>query len=484
MENNRASFGSNLGFLMAAVGSAVGLGNIWGFPYKMGMSGGFAFLLVYLVLAVLVGLAVMIGELTIGRKTGMSPVAAYRKLSKKFTWMGYMAVLVPFLVLCFYFVLGGMVMRYALGYLTAIFGWNTWNVADISEFFGQFILNGGQMILWTAIFIAINAFVVAAGVEGGIEKFCNVGMPALFCLLVFIILYIACQPGAAEGYKFMFSPDFSVFSNPEIGFGRVLKNAAGQMFFSLSIGLGVMMTYGSYLGKQEHLQRNALIVCGADTLIAVMAGMAVMPACAAFGVEYGAGPGLLFASMQTVFAHMGSIGNFIGFIFYLLVLIAALTSSISMLELCTAYAVDKQIDKGLTPKRAKHTASVAALVFVAGSLVALDGLGAGVAGGAAVETPATLFGLNVHGWNDCWLDLYDMVAEGILMPLGALVMTILIGWVLKPEVVQLECEQSGVKYRAAGYFKVCFKFIVPVLLAFILFCQLIDFFGLKIPGLS
>ena len=201
-------------------------------------------------------------------------------------------------------------------------------------------------------------------------------------------------------------------------------------------------------------------------------------------MEYGAGPGLLFASMQTVFSHMGSVGNLIGFLFYLLVLIAALTSSISMLELCTAYAVDKQIEKGLTPKRAKHTSEVAALVFIAGSLVALDGLGAGVAGGAAVETPATLLGLSVRGWNDCWLDLYDMVAEGILMPLGALVMTILIGWVLKPEVVQLECEQSGVKYRAAGYFKVCFKFIVPVLLAFILFCQLTDFFGLNIPGLS
>ena len=322
------------------------------------------------------------------------------------------------------------------------------------------------------------------GVHGGIEKFCNIGMPALFCLLVFIIVYIACQPGAAEGYKFMFRPDFSVFSDPNVGFGRVLKNAAGQMFFSLSIGLGVMITYGSYLGKQEHLQRNAFIVCGADTLIALMAGMAVMPACSAFGVEYGAGPGLLFASMQTVFSHMGSVGNLIGFLFYLLVLIAALTSSISMLELCTAYAVDKQIEKGLTPKRAKHTSEVAALVFIAGSLVALDGLGAGVAGGAAVETPATLLGLSVRGWNDCWLDLYDMVAEGILMPLGALVMTILIGWVLKPEVVQLECEQSGVKYRAAGYFKVCFKFIVPVLLAFILFCQLTDFFGLNIPGLS
>lgn len=485
IKSKRGGWGSNFGFLMASIGSAVGLGNIWGFPYKMGKSGGAVFLLLYLVLVVLVGVTVMLGELALGRRSGKSAVSTYRGLSKKYTWLGYAGIVCGFCIMCFYFVLGGIVLRYAVGYFLAIFGGSefAWS-GQGTGFFGYFLTDTNSMILFFVLYILLNILVVSGGVQGGIEKFCNVGMPALFCLLVFIILYIACQPGAAEGYKFMFSPDFSVFSNPEIGFGRVLKNAAGQMFFSLSIGLGVMMTYGSYLGKQEHLQRNALIVCGADTLIAVMAGMAVMPACAAFGVEYGAGPGLLFVSMQTVFAHMGSIGNFIGFIFYLLVLIAALTSSISMLELCTAYAVDKQIDKGLTPKRAKHTASVAALVFVAGSLVALDGLGAGVAGGAAVETPATLFGLSVHGWNDCWLDLYDMVAEGILMPLGALVMTILIGWVLKPEVVQLECEQSGLKYRAAGYFKLCFKFIVPVLLAFILFCQLIDFFGLKIPGLS
>ncbi|MBS7229230.1 MAG: sodium-dependent transporter, partial [Eubacteriales bacterium] len=204
MENNRASFGSNFGFIMAAVGSAVGLGNIWGFPYKMGLNGGFAFLVVYLVLAIFVGLAVMVGEFTIGRKTGMSPVAAYRKLSKKFTWMGYMAVIVPFLVLCFYFVLGGMVMRYAISYLTAIFGWNTWGVKDVTTFFGTFILNGGQMILWTAIFIALNAIIVAAGVGGGIEKFCNIGMPALFVMLIIVIVYVAVQPGAMDGYKFMF----------------------------------------------------------------------------------------------------------------------------------------------------------------------------------------------------------------------------------------------------------------------------------------
>lgn len=253
MENNRTSFGSNFGFIMAAVGSAVGLGNIWGFPYKMGMSGGFAFLLVYLVLAVLVGLAVMVGEFTIGRKTGLSPVAAYRKLSKKFTWLGYMAVICPFLVLCFYFVLGGMVMRYALGYLTAIFGWDTWNVANIADYFGSFIMNGGQMILWTAIFIALNALIVAAGVAEGIEKFCKIGMPALFVMLLIVIVYVAVQPGAMGGYKFMFGWNIEPLKED---FLKVLKTAAGQMFFSLSLGMGAMITYGSYLKSRRAFRRT------------------------------------------------------------------------------------------------------------------------------------------------------------------------------------------------------------------------------------
>ncbi len=325
MENNRTSFGSNFGFLMAAIGSAVGLGNIWGFPYKMGMSGGFAFLLVYLVLAIFVGLAVMVGELTIGRKTGLSPVAAYRKLSKKFTWLGYMAVLVPFLVLCFYFVLGGMVTRYALGYLTAIFGWNTWGVDNIADYFGQFICNGGSMILWTAIFIAINAFVVAAGVADGIEKFCKIGMPALFVMLLIVIIYVAVQPGAGGGYKFMFGWNIKPLQED---FLKVLKTAAGQMFFSLSLGMGAMITYGSYLKKQESVQKNAVIIVICDTLVAIMAGMIVMPACYAFlDGNTSSGPGLLFLSMQLVFDKMGYIGNIMGFLFYSLVFIAAISSS-------------------------------------------------------------------------------------------------------------------------------------------------------------
>ena len=483
---NTKNFASRWGFILASVGSAVGMANVWGFPNKLGSNGGGAFLLIYLLFVFIFSYVGLPAEFAMGRHAATGTLGAYEKAwSTRGKGAGKAGGLLGWLPLagslCIAFGYAVIVTYILKALVDSLVG--TLMTADTASWFGTFSSTPYSVIPYHIIVVVGTLLTLYLGAHS-IEKTNKIMMPLFFLIFVVLAVRVALLPGSAEGYKFMFRPDFSVFSDPNVGFGRVLKNAAGQMFFSLSIGLGVMITYGSYLGKQEHLQRNAFIVCGADTLIALMAGMAVMPACSAFGVEYGAGPGLLFASMQTVFAHMGSIGNFIGFIFYLLVLIAALTSSISMLELCTAYAVDKQIEKGLTPKRAKHTSEVAALVFIAGSLVALDGLGAGVAGGAAVETPATLLGLSVRGWNDCWLDLYDMVAEGILMPLGALVMTILIGWVLKPEVVQLECEQSGVKYRAAGYFKVCFKFIVPVLLAFILFCQLTDFFGLNIPGLS
>ena len=250
IKSKRGGWGSNFGFLMASIGSAVGLGNIWGFPYKMGKSGGAVFLLFYLVLVVLVGVTVMLGELALGRRSGKSGVSTYRSLSKKYTWLGYAGVLCGFCIMCFYFVLGGIVLRYTVGYFLSLFGGSTfaWS-GQGTDFFGYFLTDTKSMILFFVLYILLNIIVVSGGVHGGIEKFCNIGMPALFCLLVFIIAYIACQPGAAEGYKFMFRPDFSVFSDPNVGFGRVLKNAAGQMFFSLSIGLGVMITYGSYLGK-------------------------------------------------------------------------------------------------------------------------------------------------------------------------------------------------------------------------------------------
>lgn len=478
MEYKRGQWGSNFGFLMAAVGSAVGLGNIWGFPYKMGKSGGFAFLMMYLILVVLVGIVVMLGELALGRKTGKGVMGTYLSFSKKHAWLGYIGVISGFLILSFYSVLGGMVTRYMLGYFLQLLGLDGF-AAQGTGFFGYLLYDYGGILFFYALFMIITLLIVMGGVEKGIEKFSSVAMPALFFLLLFVIIYVAFQPGAAAGYGFMFKPDFSVFSDPEIGFFGVFKAAAGQMFFSLSLGMGCMMTYGSYLSKQENLQRNAIIIPFADTLIAILAGLAVMPACAAFGLEYTKGPGLLFASMQTVFSNMGSFGNFVGFMFYFLVFIAAVTSSISILEVCTAFQIDRDMNKGKEPNRKKIACIFTALIFVFGLPVALDALGSG---GAAIKAPFELLGLEVKGpgyamWNDCWLDTYDLIAEGILMPIGALVMSVLIGWFWKTDTIKDECEVSGKRFVGYKYYNFCFKYVVPVVMCFILYAQLVDFFG-------
>ena len=357
------------------------------------MSGGFAFLLVYLVLAVLVGLAVMVGEFTIGRKTGMSPVAAYRKLSKKFTWMGCMAVLVPFLVLCFYFVLGGMVMRYALGYLTAIFGWDTWNVADISEFFGTFILNGGQMILWTAIFIALNAFIVAAGVAEGIEKFCKIGMPALFIMLLIVIVYVAVQPGAMDGYKFMFGWNVEPLKED---FLKVLKTAAGQMFFSLSLGMGAMITYGSYLKKQESIQKNAVIVVICDTLVAIMAGM-ISYACLLRiprrrdQLRPGTPCSCLCRSSSTRWATSAT--SWASCSTPLFSSQQFLLPSPCLRSLPPS-RLTRTLQRARLPDAKKYAILAAVIIFVFCLPTCLDGLGAGTNGGATIGSPADILGMH------------------------------------------------------------------------------------------
>ena len=477
-KTNREGFASNFGFIMAAVGSAVGLGNIWGFPYKMGLNGGFAFLVIYLLLAVFVGLAVMVGELVIGRKTGLSPIAAYRKLSKKFTFLGYMALACPFLILCFYMVLGGMVMRYAGGYLLAMFGVDTWGVADISTYFGVFTTNGTSMVIWTLIFIAINAVIVAAGIGGGIEKFCNIGMPCLFVILLIVIVYVAVQPGAMGGYQFMFGVNFEPLQKDFIG---VLKTAAGQMFFSLSLGMGAIITYGSYLNKKEKIQKNAVIIVVMDTLVAIMAGMIVMPACYAFldGNTKG-GPGLLFQSMQMVFHNMGGfIGDLMGFLFYFLVFIAAISSSMSLLEALTSSRVDRNVEAGKAPNRRKIVIVFAILVAIFALPNALDGIGAGVAGNATLPTTAELLGMtgdSVKMWNDCWLDFYDMISEGLLMPIGAMIMTFAIGWIWKMDFVVEECEASGHKFWGKTFFNICYKFITPIGMLVVLYGQIISYF--------
>ena len=475
----RKGFGSNFGFLMAAVGSAVGLGNIWGFPNKMGASGGFTFLIIYLILAVLCGFIVMVGELAIGRKTGKGAVEAYHVLSKKFKWMGWMGIASAFFILFFYCALGGYCIKYTVlnvgDLFHASFGSNGLSGADV---FNNFVGNPGEAIIYGLIFVALTMLIVLGGVGGGIEKVCSVGMPALFVALLICIIRACTLEGAVNGLKYMFIPGWAV-ANGVIAeapnFLKVLSTAGGQMFFSLSLGMGAMITYGSYLQKKENLQKNAILIIVMDTLVALMAGLCVIPGRFALDPD-GAlgGPSLLFITMQNVFSRMGALGPVFGILFYLLVVFAAISSSISLLEVIVAHFVDKARDAGKGDKRKAYTLIAAAAVGLGCILVCADQLG------GASFTPWKLLNLpetSIRMWNDCWLDFVDMLSEGIMMPLGALLMSIMIGWEVGPEMVKEECEQSGHAMGGYGFFKFCVKFITPLCMILILYGQLTDFFG-------
>ncbi|MCL1906244.1 MAG: sodium-dependent transporter, partial [Clostridiales bacterium] len=257
-DSKRGGWGTNLGFLMAAVGSAVGLGNIWGFPYKLGANGGFTFLLLYLLLVIFVGFVVMIGELVIGRKTGKSAVFAYVALSKKYKWVGFLGVASGFIILAFYSVLGGYVMKYMFSFLGQLFSGSMTGVPS-GDFFGAFLGSIGQGTIFFALFQLVTILIVMGGISGGIEKFCKVAMPALLVILLAVIIRSVTLPGATAGLAFMFAPDFSHWSTFG-GFIKTLRVAAGQMFFSLSLGMGCMITYGSYLSKKENLEFNAVFI--------------------------------------------------------------------------------------------------------------------------------------------------------------------------------------------------------------------------------
>ena len=479
-KQGRGQWASKFGFLMAAIGSAVGLGNIWGFPYKMGMGGGGAFLVVYLALVILVGVMVMLGELAIGRKTKKGAVGTYRELAKKYTWVGYMAVISPFLILSFYSVLGGMVLKYMFSFIQALFNGGA-NFAGVTSgaFFGGFVCNAPDMLLYFALFQGLTLVIVMGGIEAGIERFSKFAIPALAMILLGLICYVVTLPGAAAGLEFVFKPNFAVFSDPSVGFLKVLKSAAGQMFFSLSLGMGIMITYGSYLSKEQDLSREMYLIPLADTVVAVMAAMVVMPACFAFGLPPKAGPSLLFISLHEVFVTGmgGTVGAFVGVAFYFLVFLAAITSSVSLLEVSTTFMLDRQAERGKKPNRTAMTLLMAGLIFLVGIPVALDGLGSNVAGGAVMNSPGVMMGMKtIPVAVDCWLDFYDMLSEGVMMPLGSLLMSVMFGWVLGTKVIADEVALTpGKKLRFEWLVDLCFKFIVPVILVVVLLAQLQDF---------
>ena len=474
----RKGFGTNFGFLMAAVGSAVGLGNIWGFPNKMGASGGFTFLLIYLVLAVCCGFIVMVGELALGRKTGHGAVGAYKVLSKKFSWMGWLGILSAFFILFFYCALGGYCIKYTVLNVGDLFNAGFGSAGRTgAEIFGDFMANPTEAIIYGLIFVALTMIIVMGGIGGGIEKVCSVGMPALFIALLICIIRSCTLPNAVDGLKYMFVPGWAVANgviDKAPNFFEVLSTAGGQMFFSLSLGMGAMITYGSYLDKKENLEKNAILIIVMDTLVALMAGLCVIPGRFALDPtgELG-GPSLLFITMQNVFHKMSAVGPIFGILFYLLVVFAAISSSISLLEVIVAHFVDKARIEGKGDKRKSYTLIAALAVGVGCILVCADCLG------GASFTPWKLLGLESYsGWNDCWLDFWDMLSEGIMMPLGALLMSLMIGWEIGPEVVKEECEQQGQKFGAYGFFKICCKIITPLCMLLILYGQIAGFFGL------
>ena len=473
----RKGFGSNFGFLMAAVGSAVGLGNIWGFPNKMGANGGFTFLVIYLILAACCGIIVMVGELALGRKTGRGAVGAYQVLSKKFKWLGWLGILSAFLILFFYCALGGYCIKYVVLNVGDLFGTSFGsNGLDGAGVFGAFMGNQMEAVIYGLIFVLLTMIIVMGGIGGGIEKVCSVGMPALFIILLICIIRACTLPGAVDGLKYMFVPGWALENGvikkaPD--FLSVLSTAGGQMFFSLSLGMGAMITYGSYLHKKENIEKNALLIVIMDTLVALMAGLCVIPGRFALDPT-GAlgGPSLLFVTMQNVF-HKMPLGALFGILFYLLVVFAAISSSISLLEVIVAHFCDKARDAGKGDKRKVYSLIAAVFVGLGCILICMDSLG-----GAGIS-PFNILGMdpeNLPMWSDCWLDFFDCISEGVLMPLGALLMCLCIGWELGPKMVDDECCLEGQSFKMKGFFNICVKFITPLCMILVLYGQIKDFF--------
>ncbi len=354
MSASRSGFSSRIGFVAAAAGSAVGLGNIWKFPYETGENGGAAFLMIYLICIFLIGFPLMVGEIAVGRNTQSNPFGAYKKLGgKNWAWVGLWGVLCGVMILSFYNVVAGWAFSY---FIETSFG-GLLKKGNFGAYFGNYIGNvGAELITFSFIFMALTAFIVARGVQQGIEAASKILMPTLFIILIGLIVYALTLDGAGKGVAFYLIPDFS-----KISLGTVYS-AMGQAFFSLSLGMGALITYGSYISKKENIVSAAGVVTLADSLVAFLAGLLIFPLVFSQGMEPGAGPGLVFVSLPGIFHSMGPLlGRIVGGGFFLLLCVAALTSTVSLLEVPVAYLVD---EKKLPRKTA--VLIMAAIIFLVG----------------------------------------------------------------------------------------------------------------------
>lgn len=444
-------FSGKLGFVLAAAGSAVGLGNIWRFPYLAARYGGGIFLLVYLILVVSLGFSLMIAEVAIGRKTKLSAIGAFRKLSEKWKFLGYLASVVPIIIFPYYCVIGGWVVKYLLVYAT---GGGMEAAGD--TYFNDYIAQPAEPILWLAVYIGLTAVIVFFGVQKGIEKASRIMMPALVVLTLGVAAYSVTRPGALEGVAYYLIPDFSRFSvNTVLG-------AMGQMFYSMSLAMGIMVTYGSYMKREDDLEKSVSQIEIFDTGIAFLAGLMVIPAVFAFSggdeAALNQGAGLMFVTLPKVFADAGTLGLVFGGLFFLLVLFAALTSSVSLMETVVSIFQDT------FHWSRKFTCTLVML----GCLV--------------LALPSSL-GYGLLDWiaplGFSLLDFFDFISNSVLMPIVALFTCLFVGWVVKPKLVVDEVKRSS-RFPREKLFVVVIRYVAPICILLVLISSVLDKLGLAI----
>lgn len=443
--HNRATFGSKLGVILATVGCAVGLGNIWRFPYMAGSNGGAGFLLVYIACILLLGLPVMITEFYIGRTSRKNAAGAFKVMAPGSKWslIGYNGVLAAFLILGFYSVVAGWTLEYIVQAVSGSLSGKT--TADFKTDFEMFSSGIFRPILWTAAFIGITHFIIISGVKGGIERASKVMMPVLFLILVALCIRSLTLPGAGKGLEFLFHLNLKEITS------SVVLSAMGQAFFSLSIGMGCLITYSSYFGKDTNLQTTALQVTILDTLVAVLAGVMIFPAVFSFGIAPTAGPELVFITLPNVFEQM-PFGNIWSLVFFVLLGLAALTSTISLHEVATAYVHEEH-----NMSRKKAAWFVSAGVMILGIFSSLS---------MGVLKEYTIFGLT-------FFDFLDYVTAKIMLPLGGMMICIFVGMRVDKKILKQELTNKGtVPFHFFNTYSFFMKYIAPIAIGLIFINEL------------
>lgn len=456
MEQKKSSFSGSIGFVLAAAGSAVGLGNIWRFPNLAAKHGGGLFLIVYVALVVLFGFALLLTDIAIGRKTGMNAGNAYGAISKRWKWVGHLTFVVPAIIMTYYTVIGGWILKYFVEYVT----FNGKELAG-SSYFDSFTSSSVAPVVFMLIYLAITAIIVYAGVEKGIEKFSKIVMPALLILICGIAIYsltlsnttISGTTTGLQGAALYFIPSFEGLTVGK--FFNVLLDAMTQMFYSLSVAMGIMITYGSYVKKDVNISKSVTQIQFFDTLVAILSGMMIVPAvCVFFGPEQmkeSAGAGLMFKTLPKVFEQMGTAGNVVGILFFLMVAFAALTSSVSIMETVTASCME------YFKKPRKQMSLIVAVVSAVGAFIICLGYN-------VLKFTVTL----PNGTEGQLLDVADYVSNNVLMPVITILTCILIGWIVKPKWVLDEVQRNGEKFARKGLYVVIIKFVAPVVMTILL----------------